>query len=175
MAQESQKTSIWTWLLPMMMGALISLVTDQLSEMQQNKEAHRERQIEEGRKHFMEISQLTGELFSTTKTFLEELDEGESTEISTLMKDYNKVLSELNVHEIQYMSVLQYHFDVAAAKNFEEGIIEPLRAYHKRIDHAVLSKQGLDLSPADHQDLERIKDRIITFNMNFLEYISQME
>jgi hypothetical protein len=175
MAQDSQKTSIWTWLLPMMMGALISLVTDQLSEMQQAKEAHLERKIEESKGHFLQVSQLTGELYSTTKTLLEELNEGESTEVSALMKEYDKVLTDLNIHEIQYVSVLQYHFDESAAKNFEEGIIEPLRSYHKKIDHAVVSGQGLDLSPADLQNLEDIKEKIMSFNMHFLKYISEIE
>lgn len=147
------------------------MTTNMIASYSEEKHRDKEKRQEEGRHQFMNISLLTGELYATTRGLLMELSETESTEISTLRKEYDKVIVKVNLHELQYIAIIQNLMGKESAQRFEGGIIEPLREFHKLIDRALISGRKPDLQSAHWEDLVAIKREIIEFNSEFLESV----
>lgn len=170
MTQE-KSNSVWTWLLPLLAGAMLTLVSDQLADYFQEKERHHDAHVDRLQRLFHEVSTTSGELYYVTRNILGELHKPESFEKGDLMKEYDQLLVKLNTNYLRDLSLLEFFVAEEYADRYGEKIISPLMQFNPGIEEGM--KKGAPIPDFDQKmkTLDGIREEIIEFNKKFIHLL----
>lgn len=171
---DDRKSSRMSWFLPLLAGALLTGVANQVTLYFQEKDKRRDEHIRRAIDNYEHISEQTSELYYVTKNLIGELQKPDSYQIEVLKAEYRGMLENLNINFLKDYSLIKYHISPEMANTYENKIVRPLMRYNKVIEPAIFDSESIDIDTIRFDELGEIKMEIIRFNEHFIEHIEEL-